>query len=140
MMTKSASNMIFFAFGVIILLSDELKTLKDESGLTLNQIAEQSGVPESTVTRIINGSTPDPSLSAAAAVVKTLGGSIDAIVGIAHPAPSYHDMLIRQCQDDIAHERRQYKQILIFACSMVAFLAIFLMLDIAFPSAGWIRY
>ena len=132
--------MIFFAFGVIILLSDELKTLKDESGLTLNQIAEQSGVPESTVTRIINGSTPDPSLSAAAAVVKTLGGSIDAIVGIAHPAPSYRDMLIRQCQDDIAHERRQFKRVLIFTCAVMAFLLIFVAVDVILPGVGWIRH
>lgn len=121
------------------MLSDELKTLKDESGLTLNQIAEQSGVPESTVTRIINGSTPDPSLSAAAAVVKTLGGSIDAIVGISHET-NYRDELIDQCREDIAHERRQFKRVLIFTCAVMAFLLIFVALDVVLPGSGWIRY
>lgn len=122
------------------MLSDELKRLKEESGLTSRQIADKSGVPESTVIKMINGSTVDPSLSAAAAVIKTLGGSIDAIVGIAPPEPSYRDYLIQQCKEDIDHERRQFKRVLIFACAMVVFLAVFLLLDVAFPSAGWIRY
>lgn len=122
------------------MLADELKKLKDEKGLTSRQIADQSGVPESTVVKMINGSTGDPSLSAVAAVVKVLGGSIDTIVGIVPSMPSYRDQLIRQCQDDIAHERRQTKRILIFACAIVAFLAIFLAADVLLPSAGWIRY
>ncbi len=122
------------------MLSDELKKLKEEKGLTAHQIAEQSGVPESTVIRIINGSTPDPSFSAATAMIKALGGSADTIVGIAPNLPSYRDLLIRQCQDDIAHERRQFKRVLIFTCAVMAFLLVFVAVDVILPGTGWIRY
>lgn len=122
------------------MLSEELKKLKEEKGLTAHQIAEQSGVPESTVIRIINGSTPDPSFSSATAMIKALGGSADTIVGIAPNLPSYRDLLIWQCQDDIAHERRQFKRVLIFTCAVMAFLLIFIAADVILPSTGWIRH
>ena len=122
------------------MLSDELKKLKEEKGLTAHQIAEQSGVPESTVIRIINGSTPDPSFSAATAMIKALGGSADTIVGIEPKLLSYRDLLIQQCQDDIAHERRQFKRVLIFICAVIAFLLVFVAVDVILPGVGWIRY
>lgn len=89
---------------------------------------------------MINGHVADPSLSAAAAVIKALGGSVDAIVGIAPQTVSFRDELIEQCRSDLAHERKLLRQILIFACAIVAFLVIFVAADILLPGAGWIRY
>lgn len=39
---------------------NELKRLKEESGISNKQLAEKSGIPESTITRIFTGQTPNP--------------------------------------------------------------------------------
>ncbi len=41
-------------------LISELKQLKEQSNLSNKQLAEKSGIPESTITRIFTGQTPNP--------------------------------------------------------------------------------
>lgn len=55
-----------------------LKKLKDESKLTTKQISELSGIPESTISRIMSGQTDNPSFDSICAIVKAMGGSLDA--------------------------------------------------------------
>lgn len=56
-----------------------LKKLKDESKLTTKQISELSGIPESTISRIMSGQTDNPSFDSICAIVKAMGGSLDAV-------------------------------------------------------------
>ena len=42
---------------------DRLKALKVKSGKTAAQIAKECDIPESTVTRILSGKTPNPTIS-----------------------------------------------------------------------------
>lgn len=121
------------------MLCDELKDLKSTSKLTAKEISHKSGVPESTLSRIFSGETPDPSAATVAKIVVAMGGSLDIIYGISHEI-NYRDELIEQCRSDIAHERRNNKRLLLFAAGLFAFLALFLILDIAISTAGWIRY
>lgn len=58
---------------------DNLKELKKSSGLTLEQIAEKSKVPESTVKRMFSGKN-EPSASTLFRVVYAMGGSLDDIL------------------------------------------------------------
>lgn len=58
---------------------DNLKELKKSSGMTLEQIAEKSKVPESTVKRIFSGKN-EPSASTLFRVVHAIGGSLDDIL------------------------------------------------------------
>ena len=53
---------------------ERLRTLKDKSGLTTKQIAEKCDIPESTVTRIFSGKTPNPTIITVMAMVKAMGG------------------------------------------------------------------
>ena len=57
---------------------ETLKNMKSEQNLTLQQISSASGVPLSTVNRILSGQTENPSFRDVAAIV----GSLDAITGL----------------------------------------------------------
>lgn len=54
---------------------ERLRVLKDKSGMTTKQIAEKCDVPESTVTRIFSGKTPNPTIITVMAMTKAMGGT-----------------------------------------------------------------
>ncbi len=56
--------------------------MKSEQNLTLQQISSASGVPISTVNRILSGQTENPSFRDVAAIVAAMDGSLDAITGL----------------------------------------------------------
>ena len=58
---------------------ENLKELKRKSGHSSKQIAEGTGLPERTVTRIFSGDTDNPSISTLIPIVNFLGGSLDEI-------------------------------------------------------------
>lgn len=53
---------------------ERLRMLKDKSGMTTKQIAEKCDIPESTVTRIFSGKTPNPTIITVMAMTKAMGG------------------------------------------------------------------
>lgn len=53
---------------------DRLKALKVKSGKTALQIAKDCNIPESTVTRIFSGKTPNPTVSTVVAMTRAMGG------------------------------------------------------------------
>ncbi len=55
----------------------KLKDLKKSSKLTNQQLADLSGIPLSTIARIMSGDTPNPQFQTIADLVKALGGSLD---------------------------------------------------------------
>lgn len=55
------------------MLVDELKELKEKKRITNQELANKSGVPLSTINRIISGKTPDPGYSTAKALLNALG-------------------------------------------------------------------
>lgn len=121
------------------MLSEDLSTLKTAANLTAKEIAQRADVSESTFSRILTGETIDPSFATVSRLVSVMGGSLDVIAGISHEI-NYRDELIDQCREDIAHERRQFKRVLIFTWAVVAFLLIFVALDIVLPGSGWVKY
>ena len=61
---------------------ETLKNMKSEQNVTLQQISSASGVPLSTVNRILSGQTENPSFRDVAAIVAAMAGSLDAITGL----------------------------------------------------------
>ncbi len=59
------------------MLSEYLKTLKNQRNLTNAQIAQLSGVSESTISRLLKGENKSVDLATAMDVVRALGGSMD---------------------------------------------------------------
>lgn len=66
-----------------------LKRMKEASGLTTKQIADQSGLPEPTLEKIFAGATKDPKLETMRQLVYFLGYSLDELVGGDSPKESY---------------------------------------------------
>lgn len=56
---------------------DNLKDLKKKSGLSSKQIAEQTNLPERTISRIFSGDTDAPRVDTLRRIVAVLDGSLD---------------------------------------------------------------
>ena len=61
------------------MLLNNLRKLKEESGMTFEEIAEASNTPESTVKRIFSGKC-EPLASTLYRIVKALNGSLDDVL------------------------------------------------------------
>lgn len=61
------------------MLSTYLNTLKTQGNFTFETISNLSGIPEATVKNIFSGKTEDPRFETVSAIVKAMGGSLDAI-------------------------------------------------------------
>lgn len=56
---------------------EKLKDLKNETGMSVKQIAEKRGMSEKTVARIFSGETDRPYMDTLYEIVTALGGSLD---------------------------------------------------------------
>lgn len=66
------------------MVADILRAEKESQNITNREIADKTGIPESTVARILSGQTENPSFSNIADIAAVLGLSLDQIT---HPAP-----------------------------------------------------
>lgn len=64
---------------------EKLKMLKEERNLTNAEIAELSNLPLATITRVFNGSTPNPTFETFTRIAIALGVSLDEIAGLKQP-------------------------------------------------------
>lgn len=62
---------------------DQFRKIMEFQGLTPAKVARMSKTPERTVRNIMDGLTKDPRISTAAAIARSIGASLDRIVGIA---------------------------------------------------------
>lgn len=70
------------------MLTEYLKSLKNKQNLTNQQIAQMSGISESTISRILKGESKNTDLSTCVDLVRALGGSIDEACGLARAQDS----------------------------------------------------
>ena len=64
------------------MLPTYLNTLKTQGNFTIETISNLSGIPEATVKNIFSGKTEDPRFETVSAIVKAMGGSLDAIYSV----------------------------------------------------------
>lgn len=137
-----------------------IKNNQHDLGWTNQQLADASGVPLSSVNRILRGETPNPTaqtiLDLAHAVGYTFGGdthlppvpvtentdTAHAIAAYRHQCELYERTLTR---DEVAHNRiiaeknRWIKLSLLLNIILVAFIIGILLYDIANTDVGWVR-
>lgn len=134
--------------------------LREQTGMTYQDIADASGVPKSTVIRILSGQTQNPSIKSIADIAVAVGYEIDPVKPAVlqdHTKDAYilylqealaaekkmSDKRVaeQRCQDNILiAELRRYRNFR-SACiiALVLILVGWLMLDILHPSAGWFQ-
>lgn len=64
---------------------ERIKQEKEARRMTTQQIAERSGVPASTISRILSGQTDSPSIHNIVAICRAVGVSLDELFGISQP-------------------------------------------------------
>lgn len=64
-------------------MCESVAQLVQESGKSIRKISDISGVPESTIRKIIHGETEDPRYSTIRSIILACGGSVDRVLGIA---------------------------------------------------------
>lgn len=128
---------------------------KDESGLTLDELAERSGVSNSAVSRLYAGTQTDPKLFYSVALCKTLGLSLDEIFGLDQPKESPSELQERNRKLELENvrltatnemQRAQIRSthaicyLLTFFCALLAMsLIVYLVIDSQITDAGIIR-
>lgn len=135
-----------------MLLHERIQERKRLRKLTNREIAELSGVPETSISRILSGETANPSYQNVRDIVVALGGDEDAFfngVPPAAPVPSHtadpHILALyeKRLEDKDAALRDKNKWIrnlFIIIIILVCFLVTWLIIDITNPAIGWFRY
>lgn len=124
------------------MLHKKLQELKDKSGMSYQDISDESGVPLPTVKRIISGQTSDPGYSSVIAIVKALNGSIDDIQEVMQENSRSAATTQKMCSvyEQNIHEKNQLiKFLLIISISMTAIFIFLLVWDFLNPSIGFFR-
>lgn len=132
-----------------------IRKAKDESGMTVEELADRSGASFSAVSRLYSGSQTNPQLYNAAAMCKVLGLSLDELFGLQQPTDSPNDLQARNHKLEIenaklvtanAAQQAQIKSthticyVLVFFCILLALsLVVYLMIDSQITDAGIIR-
>lgn len=133
---------------------EKLIEKKKELGVTNGWIAENSGVPEQTVAKVMNGTTKNPGTATLNPMAAALGISIDTGEDIRQPEVSptdkYIDMLIASYKNQLASKDENYRAqlkhrdkwivVLAIALAVVILLEFTVLLyDITNLDRGWIR-
>ena len=133
----------------------KMRRAKDASGMTLEELAERSGVSNSAVNRLYAGTQADPKLFYSAALCKTLGLSLDEMFGLEQPTDSPSELQTRNHKLELENvrltaanemQRAQIKSthaicyLLAFFCAVLSLsLIVYLVIDSQITDAGIIR-
>lgn len=130
-----------------------LRQKKKELGMTNSSISAICGVPESTVQKFFNGTTPSPSFDTVIGIARALDVSIDAAFGITpvHDTPetvNNPDNLLNRCTGLLVRSNQRLfalydkemrnKDIRNYVLSSI--LIILFVLDFMIGDRGWILY
>lgn len=134
---------------------EKLKAFKEEKDLTNSEIARLSNIPLATITRIFNGSTPNPTFETFTQIAIALGVSLDEIAGLKEPdeppipsriemtLDSYSELLrekddrIKELKEEIEKERKEKHNIIGALVFFVAFVLILLAVEVLRNQFGY---
>lgn len=128
---------------------------KTSVGMTNQQLSDASGVPKSTVDRILRGDTPNPSLQSVLDMAAAVGYQFgDDLGGSAVPETGKLDetsrLIVRTYNERIARLRAHYNMLMaeknrwilclfVLCLVLVALIIGILVADILRPDIGWVR-
>ena len=137
---------------------EKLNAYKEERNLTNVEIARLSNIPLATITRIFNGSTPNPTFETVSQIAIAVGASLDEIAGLKEPDEppvpsrientliSYSELLkekddrINELKEAIGKERKEKHMVECMFVFFVAFVLVVLAVDILNGHFGYFQY
>ncbi len=121
--------------------AEDLKKMKEERKLTTKQISDLSGIPESTISRILSGQTDNPSFDTICALVRAMGGSLDELTGIRPTADAPDPLPLVALYEKVIDEKNRLIKVLLIACCVLIAVFIFIVLfDLVNGQIGFIQY
>ena len=127
---------------------DYLLKLKAESNLTNEHLAQLSGIPESTLARILNGRTDNPYFQTIVDLVRAMKGSVDEMEDLrslqkdANTAENaaVDNKLITLYREILNNKERWIRFLAGVLLAVMIFILIMVTYDILHPMKGWIQY
>lgn len=118
-----------------------LKELKEKSKLTTKQISDISGIPESTISRILSGQTDNPTFDTVSALVKAMGGSLDELAEFKTKSDDAEESSLVALYEKVIAEKNGYiKALIAICCALAAVLALGTIFDAIDGTIGYLRY
>ena len=125
---------------------ERLKAKKEETGMTNAMISEESGVPESTVAKLFNGTIKSPTLD----TVLPIAGALKVPIGVPgdfvepkkqQPADHHYlDMLIEDYKSQL-RVKDKWIAVSVSINAALVFAILFVMIwDITHHDMGWVQY
>ena len=133
------------------MVKDYLNQLKSNGKYTWNDIANISGIPETTLRKIFSGETADPRFDTVAKIVTALGGSLDDVLDKTKKGEQletntifslkevYEDR-IKDLKEHNASLKKDKTILAIVTAILTIVLAGVLIADIFIAPHGWIQY
>lgn len=122
-------------------LVDGILECKEAEGLTMQQIADRSNVPKSTVTRVLRKETPNPSIKTLADIAAAVGYDLEPVKPSTMKDSTKDAYLTylqeaivaekESCRRQIAEQKAMRNQMLAERNRTILFLAVALMLESA---------
>lgn len=140
---------------------DGILECKEETGMTMQQIADRANQPKSTVTRILRKETPNPSIKTLADIAIAVGYETDPIkpaILTDNTKDAYitylQEALLAEkaaCKAAVAEQKALRHQVVAEKNRTISYLSIalimslllligWLIMELLHPSAGWIRF
>ena len=121
--------------------AEDLKRMKEERKLTTKQISELSGIPESTISRILSGQTDNPSFDTICALVRAMGGSLDEFTGIQSSADAPESLALVDLYEKMIDEKnRLIKWLMAVCCILIAVFVFIVLFDLINVNIGFVQY
>lgn len=133
----------------------KMKQLKEDKHLTTQQIADRSGIPASTISRILSGQTDNPSFQTVSDIVRAMGGSLDEIFGLRpdpaqeqkhEPAPQpvlsadHAAELLEVYRAQLANKDGWIKRLFFVCVALMGVLITLVFIDVLNGGIGFVRY
>lgn len=121
--------------------AEDLKRMREERKLTTKQISELSGIPESTISRILSGQTDNPSFDTICALVRAMGGSLDEFTGIQSSADAPESLALVDLYEKMIDEKnRLIKWLMAVCCILIAVFVFIVLFDLINGNIGFVQY
>lgn len=123
------------------MILNKLKEIKAEKRLTNQVIADLSGVPLSTVTRVFNGQTDNPNIQTIEDIAVAMGVSLEDITGIKQVEEKVNpdDNLIQLYKDIIQNQRKYIRLLAGALITILVVILIMLFLDLFILDVGYFK-